>query len=367
MRKLSLSMALAAGLASTLPAQAPMAWRQEIGIRSTFGQLDVNDTKVTLIDLPAGSGIEGYGSNAGLYFIAPVGSRFAIEPSLALSDVSLAGGTVTMVNVGGRVLYSAWRGVYLAAGPNLRVLKSDGSQEGAWGGQVAAGYRFHVGGAVAGRAEVFYESVGKGDDLLTESSNTIGLAIGLGLGLGENAPRRGGRANNGMWDFALGVQGGYTHMTAKGNFEMTALSLPGGGANLGAFGVPLTTVAPWFVQIPVSDRLALEPSFSYHRYSIEDDGGNGAAYEVGLRANYALDRRFYVGVGVEQQGVSGDDFDGVDGVFGAGVAAGIRYPLFAGLKGRTELTYRGFFAGDNSILDDYTVTGISFAVTAPLK
>ena len=366
MRKLSLSMALAAGLASTLSAQAPMPWRQEIGIRSTFGQLDVNDTKVTLIDLPAGSGVQGFGSNAGLYFVAPVGARFAIEPSLGLSDLSLGGASVTMIQTGARVLYSAWRGVYLAAGPNLRVIKANGQQEGVWGGQIAAGYRFNVGGAVSGRAEVFYESVGKGDNILTESSNTIGLAIGLGLGLGESAPRRGARRADAMWDFALGVQGGYSHLTSKGNFDMTALSLPGGGSNIGLFGFPITTVAPWFVQIPVGEKIALEPSVSYHRYDIED-GGNGAAYELGLRANYALDRRFYIGAGVEQQGLSGDDFDGVDGIFGAGVAAGIRYPLFAGLKGRTELTYRGFFAGDNSILDDYTVTGISFAVTAPLK
>ena len=86
MRKFILSLALMGGLASTASAQG-MPWTSEIGLRSVFGQVDVDGTNVTLFDLPAGGGFSGFGGNAGLYAVFPVGSgRLAIEPSLGFSD-----------------------------------------------------------------------------------------------------------------------------------------------------------------------------------------------------------------------------------------------------------------------------------------
>lgn len=366
MRKLLLTLGLVAGVAPAAVAQD--AWRPEIGIRSVFGQVDVDGTNVTLIDLPAGSGIEGYGANASLYGVIPVGRRFAVEPSLGFSDVSAAGTTATTVNAGGRVLYSAWRKVYLAAGPSLSLIKSDGEELTRWGGQVAAGYRFHVSGAVDGRAELFYSTLGKNDDFGLVESNEIGLAVSLGMGLGERpAPRgaRGARADR-MWDLALGVQGGYSHASFPGQVEITNFSLPGTGGEGGLFGVPLPQLAPWFVQIPVGERFALEPSFGYHRFDIED-GPNGSMYTLGLRGDYAFNRTFYGAVSGELLGVGGDSFDGVDGMTGLGFATGVRFPLVAGLKARTELSYRVFTGGDSAVLPDNQVTSLSFALLAPLR
>jgi hypothetical protein len=129
----------------------------------------------------------------------------------------------------------------------------------------------------------------------------------------------------------------------------------------GAF--PLPGVAPLFVQIPVSERIALEPSVSFSSFDL-DGSGKVSAYALGLRADYAFNKTLYVAVSGDYLGYGGD-LD-IDASTGFGVAAGFRYPLVMGLSGRTEFSWRDFSADDNFI-GDFTVTGITFAVTAPIK
>jgi hypothetical protein len=363
MRKLGLALTLLVGAAAPAAAQQAKPWTPEIGIRSVFGQLDVDGTNVLLIDFPAGSGIEGFGGNAGLYGVIPVSDRFAIEPSFGLNDISALGTSITSLNAGARVLFSAFGPVYLAAGPSVSVFKIDGEESARWGGQVAAGYRFNVGGSVRARAELFYTSVGEDEDFGFPESSEFGLAIALGMGIDGEARRASGEA---MWDLAVGTQGGYTHASFPGFAEITGFSLPGSHGEGSFFGVPISQLAPWFVQIPVGNRIALEPSFSYHSFDVEDSN-NASMYALGLRGNYAFNRTFYGALSAEMLGVGGDDFDGVDGVTGIGFAAGARFPLVGALQGRTEISYRTFTGGDDAFLPDHQVTGISFGVIAPLR
>lgn len=364
MRKLSLSMALAFGLASTLSAQAPMPWTSEIGVKLNYTVTTINDQDVTTIGIPSAAGLAGVGGVAGLYGVIPVGGKFAVEPSLGLQDLGIAGTNATTANVAARLLYSAWRGLYIGAGPSVALYKQDGDQETILGGQVGVGYRFHLTGSLQGRAEVYYETQEKSDLVLGgEDASSIGLQLGLGFTPGAEPARR-GRGDNGMWGWAMGLQGGYAHTSGDG-FELTSLSLPGAqnAISLVGGGFPLPGVAPLFVQIPVSERIALEPSVGYSSVKIES-GGKLSSYSLGLRADYAFNRTFYAALSGDYTGFGGD-LD-IDATTGFGVAAGVRFPLVAGLNGRTELSWRDLH-GDDGFIGDYTVTGLTFAVTAPIK
>lgn len=371
MRKLLLSLALGTGAVSSLAAQAK-PWTGEFGIRSTFASVEVDDggPKFTTIDIPGGSGFQGFGGNASLYAVFPVGSsgRFAIEPGLGFSDVTdlaLVGVAATQATVNARLLYAVTSGLYVAAGPQIALLKVNGEESMRTGGQVAAGWRFNIKNLNA-RAEVFYSVTGEDSEIGFPSGNALGASLGLGMPVGGSRAARSARNSDRMWDLALGVQGGYTHASFPGHGEITGFSLPGNGNELSLLGVPLPGMAPWFVQIPVGERISVEPSFGYHKVD-EDGGSNGSVMSLGVRGNYAFNRTFYAGLSYEMSSLSGDAFDGVDGSTGIGAAAGVRFPLVAGLTGRTELTYVVLSAGDNSFLTDGQVTSISFGVSAPIR
>jgi hypothetical protein len=366
MRKLALALSFLAGAASPAFAQAPMPWNTELGIRATIGQTDVDGTGLTTIQLPAGGGYQGFGSGSALYAVFPVGGgRLAIEPAFSYSDVSL-GTNIVQMNAAGRLMISAWRGLYIGVGPTVTLVKADGDEEARFGMNVGAGWRFPVGGVVTGRAEAFYESVQEGESFAPVSSSTIGLSLGLGMAFGDR-PTSGNAANDALWELALGIQGGYNHMSDPGNFDLAGFTLPGSGSNLGLAGFPVQAVNPWFVVIPVGRAFAVEPSFSYQSYSIEDDAGSGSAYSIGVKGNYAFNRTVYAGLSAEYAGFGGDDFDGVDGTTGVGAQVGLRFPLIERLRGRLEMNYRTFSGGDNSLVGDYQAYGFNFGVTAPLN
>lgn len=369
MRKLALSLALIAGVATSASAQG-MAWQKEIGIRSTFGKVKLDDgTKFTLIDIPGGSGLTGFGGNASLYATLPVKPQWAIEPALGWSDLSFASSNVEFINASARVMYSAIDKLYIGVGPAMALVKSDGIESTRWGFNAGVGYRFKVGGAVTGRAEAFYTNIGEDSDNSLQKSNEFGLALGLGMALENQRPARAAShaRNDRMWDWALGMQGGYTHLSIPGQLEVTQWSLPGAGSEPAALaGIPFPSINPWFLQIPVGQRFALEPSFGYHKFD-QDGGSNLSTYNVGLRADYAFNRTFYAAVSGELAGVGGDAFSGADGMTGIGAAVGVRFPLVGPLMGRTEVVYKTFTGGDNAFLPDHQVHGVSFGVFAPIK
>jgi hypothetical protein len=364
MRKLVLSLGLLAGVASTAAAQQPMPWASEIGITLNYTMSSAGDADFTTIGIPSGNGIAGLGGIGGVYGVFPVNGRFAIEPSLGFQDIS-AGTTVTSANASVRVLYSAWRGLYVGAGPTLALFRIGGDQTSAFGAQVGVGYRKQLSGALQGRAELYYAYQGEHDLVPDETTTSMGLMIGLGLVPSAVPSARRGEAQ-GLWQWAMGIQGGYAHVSADGG-DLTSFALPGGQQSILATGgaQPLPGVAPIFVQIPVGERFALEPSVGYS--SIDVDGStNVSAYALGLRANYAFNKTLYAAVSGDYQGFGGD-LD-IDGTTGFGVAGGVRFPLVMGLNGRTEISWRKFSADAASFTgEEYTITGLTFAVTAPIK
>lgn len=360
MRKLIISAVLAAGSVGTLSAQA-MPWVNEIGLNLNYTVATVDDQDVTMIGFPSGTSYIGLGGVGALYGVIPINARFAVEPSLGATDQSIVGTSLTTVNFGGRLLYSAWRGLYVGAGPSLELFKTNGQQYSTWGFNVGVGYRTHLTGSLTGRAEVYYESMGEHEYFGNETSTAMGLKIGLGL-TPSAAPTGRRMGNDAMWPLAIGFQGGYSHLSSDAG-DISGFSLPGTENAIVAGGLPLPGVAPLFVQIPVGERLALEPSLGYS--SVDVDGSTKVSMQsLGVRALYAFNRHLYGGVSFDYVGYGGD-LD-IDATTGYGVAGGIRFPLLSGLTGRTELTFRKFSA-DDGFLGDFTNTAVSFAVSAPLK
>lgn len=363
MRKLVLTAVLSAAVAAPAMAQGPMDWKTEIGIKSNYSVTTIDEADITTIGLPGGNGLFGFGGVSSLYGVVPVGkSRFAVEPSLGLSDLGGDAVALTSANVSVRALFSAWRGLYVGAGPTMALLKQGGDQETVFGVNVGAGYRFPITGNLVGRGEVFYETTQESDIIGDNSASTYGLVLGLGLTPGD-VERAGSANGDRLWDMVFGIQSGYAHTSGDG-FEVTALSFPGGqgSVNVGA-GVPLPGIAPIFAIIPVGNRFAVEPSLAYS--SVDLDGSSKiSTYAVGLRANYAFNKVLYAAVSGDYQGFGGD-ID-ADASTGFGAAFGARFPIVGGFSGRTEVTWRDF-SGDENFIGDYTVTGLSFAIMAPLK
>jgi hypothetical protein len=361
MRKFSLSLTLLAGFALPLAAQAPMPWTTEIGLRSAYTVTSVADDDITGIGFPGSSGYLGLGGISGVYATIPVGGRFAVEPGIGLSDLQASGTAITTVNASARVLFSAWRGLYVGAGPTLTMTQFMGEQFSNFGGQVAAGYRFPIGGSLVGRGEVYYEMNGESEIIGNEDYTTYGIA--LGLGFTPNAPSAGAASSSdGLWQWVLGFQGGYQHTVADGSV-FTSFALPGTQNQVIALGGALPGVAPLFAQIPITRNIALEPSISYSSFEIEGSS-EMSAYGVGLRANYAFNKVLYAGVSADYAGYGGD-LD-IDGTTGFGAAFGARFPIAGGISGRTEVTWRDM-SGDDAFIGDFTVTSLNFGLMAAFR
>jgi hypothetical protein len=367
MRKLGLSLALLVGAAAPVAAQS-MPWKAEVGIRLNYTKTTINGTDITTAGMPS-NGFLSLGGVAGLYGVIPVNDKFAIEPAVGMYDVDFGGTPVTQGDMAVRVLYSVAGPFYVAAGPTLSFARISGTQSSVWGVQGAAGYRRHLSGALSGRAEVYVQKDGKSSLVSDEKPSSWGLLVSLGITPG--APmNRGGSATR-LWTPMIGIQGGYSHLTiTNGGTDVSSFSVPGSSNMVLIAGseAPLLAVAPIFAVIPIGERIAVEPSLAYSSYKIEGSG-NGHALGLGVRANYAFNRTLYAGLSYDMTsygGGSGSQLDGLDATTGAGVQAGVRFPLVSGFTGRTEISYRKLSA-DDTFIGDHTITTLSFALMAPLK
>jgi hypothetical protein len=136
------------------------------------------------------------------------------------------------------------------------------------------------------------------------------------------------------WHTALGIQGGFTR------FKFTGA--PGGFNQIDVYGVPSTsilgafpTTGGIFVIVPVADKIALEPSFTF-------DQANGVVgapatfASLSLRADYALPPRIYAALGLfgyysTAAGVPRQNLQP-----GLEAAAGYRLHFSSSLEGRVE-------------------------------
>jgi hypothetical protein len=370
MRKLGLSLALFVGAAA--PVAAQQMWQPEIGIRAGWTRFDLanSTTNIDIIDLPGVGGLlAGAAVNpSSLYGIIPLSGRFAIQPGFSWYNATLVGSVVTGMSAGARVNVALTSNFYAAAGINGYVVKIDGDEDAQAGFEGAVGYRRPMGSHFRTSAEVFYEKRGKSEALA--ELNSYGVRIGLGYGLGGSVARRvTGRpatASSAMWTRSIGLSGGWTLASFPGgNGDQVTFSLPFGGQSIAAGADILPGPSAFSVLFPVGEKIAIEPSVDYHRF--QATGGDAVStYEVGGRVNYAFNHTAYAAVGVELNGIitKGSGISDKSRTVGL-VATGLRFPLTAGLSGRTEINYRVF--DGNDVHPSGQATSFVFGILVPVK
>lgn len=364
MRKLGLTLAMVAGAVAPLAAQG--MWSPEIGLRAGFTRFDDpnSDAHIDMIDIPGVGGVGAGASNpSGLYGVLPISHRIALRPTFGFYNASIGGTTLTAMNAGLRADIALTQDFYAGAGLNAYVLKQDGIEDTQGALEGAIGYRRALGSNFRGSVEAFYEKREQSEAL--PELNAFGVRFGMGYAFGgETGGRRsGGRAAETMWTTSIGLQGGWSLVSMPDVADFTTFALPFAGqtAVFGSFIAPGPSALS--VLLPVGEKMAFEPSLDVHSYK-PDGSDRVTTYQLGARMNYALNRTAYGAVGVEYSGISANGVD--DGSrLGALVAAGFRFPLTAGLSGRTELNYRVF--DGNDVLPSGQATSFVFGLMVPVN
>ena len=166
-----------------------------------------------------------------------------------------------------------------------------------------------------------------------------------------------------MWKKAITVQGGWSLVSVPNQVDLTTFSLPFSGQTplVGSLAIPGPAALSFI--FPMGEKLALEPSLDFHRFS--PSGSDASTFwQVGGRVNYAFNHSAYAAAGIELSGFSATGASDKSRAGGL-VAAGFRFPLAGGLLGRTEFDYRAF--DGNDILPSGQATSFVFGVMMPLK
>lgn len=372
MRKLGLSLALLTGAAT--PVAAQQMWQPEIGIRAGWTRFDDPNSSSTIdiIDLPSVGGLSGTINPSALYGIVPMGGRLALQPNFSFYNVSFppVPQVATAFSTGVRLNVAITDAFYVAAGPNVYILKADGNEDTQGALEAAFGYRRLFGSRLRGSAEAFYEKREKSEGI--PKVNLYGFRLGVGYAFGEGtAARRAGRpmAENSdrMWAPAIGLQGGWSLVSYPGGSgDFTTFGLPFSGQNLIGALAQVPTPSALSVLIPVGNKLAIEPSVDYHRLKATSLSDPISTYEVGARINYAFNHVAYAGLGAEFSGISAGSGSVTDGSSVAVLGAlGLQFPLVRHLKGRAELDYRTFDGTD--VHPAGQMTSFVFGILVPVK
>ena len=362
MRKLAFFFALIAGAATPAVAQT---WRPEIGLRASFARFDDpnSDAYVDMIDLPGVGGYGAVGLNpSALYGVVPLGGRLAIQPSFGFSNISLGGTVLTAVSAGARLNMALTDDFYAGAGFNAYLTKQGGFEDTQGAIELAVGYHRTTGGHFRTTAELFFEKREQSEFL--PELNAFGLRLGAGYVFtgGTSRARRGG-AEDRMWSPAIAIQGGWTLTSFPDVVDFTSFSLPFVSQSAVAGEIITPGPAALTVILPFGERMAVEPSFNYHRYKT-DTGDPISSYGFGARVDYALNGSAYAAAGLEYTGISATGLD--DGShFGPVLAAGFRFPMVGALQGRTELSYRWFSGSD--VFPSGQATSFGFGILVPVR
>lgn len=140
-------------------------------------------------------------------------------------------------------------------------------------------------------------------------------------------------AAQGAWHPEIGVQGGYARTKQSGTGQSDFLDFT--DAPGGVFLSGVVTYGALYGIVPISRKLALEPSFGASQ--ITAPGGSVTTARLGVRANYAFGAHVYAAAGgtmgfVESLGTS-------ETQLGFQAAVGYRTPLSGTLNGRVEALY----------------------------
>lgn len=119
-----------------------------------------------------------------LFAIFPLGAKTAIEPGLNIDRIQSNGTTGFGANLAARLDYAVSGGWYGAVGGSLLYVKATagtyGKESGTvFGGSVAWGYRYRMGGDLGGRVELNYALHGKNKDLPVPPQNVTSILVGM--------------------------------------------------------------------------------------------------------------------------------------------------------------------------------------------
>jgi len=164
---------------------ANQAWSSVIGVNAGVSRTHaVGGGNIITISAPAiGGQLAALGVPAptmsGLFAILPIGTKTALEPGIDFARVKLGtSDPSTSAMLGLRLNYAVSGNWYAAGGVNLNYIKPGaGNSISLFGGNVAWGYRFRLGGDLGGRIELNYLTFPHNDDLQL-ATNTVGILFG---------------------------------------------------------------------------------------------------------------------------------------------------------------------------------------------
>lgn len=364
MQKLLTIAGLAAAIVSAADAQR--SWTSEIGVQGGFSRLQAAGVGGDPVDgfyLPAFSLTTDLPAPGGLFLIAPVGQKLALEPSVGASQITVLGLTLSSVMLGMRLNYALTSKVYGALGGALSYAEASGTTNYQLGAQVALGYRLRLASSLNGRVEANWASFARTDNF--PAFNSYSVLLGVSSPVGARARAAPARAQTrGLWRPMFGVQGGYANFHAAGQGGFAFLTAPGFGGALSTVVAPGLTVQPTlFAIIPLSPRLALEPGIDINR--VQTGGTTVFAGNLSARLNRAWGPHWYAAGGANLQYYKATATDAIT-VPGVNLAGGYRFHLGGALDGRVEMNYTMMAKNDDLGFASQTF-GLLFGVLMPVR
>lgn len=356
---------------AALAAQA--SWQPEVGLRAGFTHMSPSGgTALSFWDLPGG-GTAGLAppAPAALFGVVPMHGPWAVEIGLGMDQFASGFGDLATFVLAPRLDYAITSHLYAGAGPTMTTLRIGGQGITQWGGAAAIGYRVALSPRLTGRVEGFYEHRFEVSTTSFPTTEIYGITIGAAAAFGPSSitPTRGARANRpapvpDLWTPSLVVSGGYVSIFVPGQANVSFFSVPGLGVSVtNAFSVVIAAPPALTAIIPVGRRFAIEPGVDVH--SVSPSGGSTTTlYQVTARADYAIDRHLYAAIG----GAFGAASAGSNSYseFAVTAAAGVRFPIVAGIGGRLEYDY-ATWNGDGSTAPALQTNALLFGMVAPLR
>lgn len=317
---------------------AAQQWSQTaLGLEGGFTYIKYAGTKFfdSELHLPGFSDGTPLPTPPSLYLIVPVSGRLALEPSVTvgLSSNLLFWGTHFQLGLRADYLitstfYGAVGGVLVRQAQGNGVTNTSGYNLGA---QAAMGARFHLTDVIDGRAEAQAQFWGKTRTAVAQ--NVYSLMLGFSAPLDGKAASRtvGGDAHHPHRGVRLGIAGGLSDEHITNGSDQLQLSVPGSGTQ-----APFVSPPAFFVTVPLSDRLTLEPGLELHRTHY-----NGFTYATGAlaaRVNMGLGSGWYVGSGLVEV-VKKGTITRLVGLTGASLQGGYEFKLAGAWDGRLELSH----------------------------
>ncbi|HWH04791.1 MAG TPA: hypothetical protein VN674_13950 [Gemmatimonadales bacterium] len=297
-----------------------------------------------------------------LYLIVPVSGRLALEPSITLGLLGSVGFWNTHFQLGLRgdylvtsTFYGAIGGILVREGYGNGVTNTSGYNLGA---QAGLGARFHLTGVIDGRAEAQVQFWGKTRTGVAQNAYSLMLGFTAPVsgrrnpaGVQTRPPHRGVR---------LGIAGGLSDQRVPGGVDQLQLSLPGAGTQ----GPNFVSPPAFFVAVPLTDRLTLEPGLELHRTHF--NGFTLATGALATHLNLGLGGGWYGGTGLVEVARKSTRKP-MTGATGLSVQGGYEFRLAGAWNGRLELSHIILAKQRAGHDQPLSVTSLMVGATVPLN